>query len=660
MSQELLLTEEPNRLTIFPLKYPEIWNQYKNALSAIWTVEEINFSADLDDWNSLSDNERHFIKHILAFFSSSDTIVNMNLSERFVQEVQPLEAKFFYNFQQTIENVHCVSGDTMILTDSGYQVIENIVNHKCNVWNGEEFSQTVVKYTGDSELYKVTLTNGMELKCTPQHKWFMRTGNQMHPETCKMSIVYTENLQLNDVVHAFNVPVINMKDVDEFKNPYLHGLFCGDGSYNNGYPRLPLYGEKVKLAKFVPTRTSHEEQDGSKLVLNITGCINKEKYFVPINYSLETKLRWLEGICDTDGTINNYKDIGTSIQISSVHAQFLRDIQLMLTTIGTLAKISTAVQEGRRLLPKNDGTGDYAYFDCQTLYALYITCGDVSNLMTLGFSPKRLQVKPTSAKLANRRKLIKVASIEKLDGEHKTYCFCEPKRHAGIFNGILTGQSECYSLLIDTYIKDAKEKHETFNAIQYIPCIKHKAEWCFNWIKDTDASFAQRLIAFAIVEGVFFSGAFCSIFWLKEKGKMPGLCFSNELISRDESMHVEFAVLLYSMIQNRIPQNTVHDMFRDAVAVEKNFIIESIPCALLGMNSNLMSTYIEFVADRLLVQLDYEKLFNVHNPFPFMDRISIETRSNFFENRVAEYSKANVGSGVDHSTIHEFSLDADF
>jgi len=326
MSQELLLTEEPNRLTIFPLKYPEIWNQYKNALSAIWTVEEINFSADLDDWNSLSDNERHFIKHILAFFSSSDTIVNMNLSERFVQEVQPLEAKFFYNFQQTIENVH----------------------------------------------------------------------------------------------------------------------------------------------------------------------------------------------------------------------------------------------------------------------------------------------------------------------------------------------SECYSLLIDTYIKDAKEKHETFNAIQYIPCIKHKAEWCFNWIKDTDASFAQRLIAFAIVEGVFFSGAFCSIFWLKEKGKMPGLCFSNELISRDESMHVEFAVLLYSMIQNRIPQNTVHDMFRDAVAVEKNFIIESIPCALLGMNSNLMSTYIEFVADRLLVQLDYEKLFNVHNPFPFMDRISIETRSNFFENRVAEYSKANVGSGVDHSTIHEFSLDADF
>ena len=220
--------------------------------------------------------------------------------------------------------------------------------------------------------------------------------------------------------------------------------------------------------------------------------------------------------------------------------------------------------------------------------------------------------------------------------------------------------SECYSLLIDTYIKDPKEKHETFNAISYIPCIKHKAEWCFKWINDHTSPFAQRLIAFAIVEGVFFSGAFCSIFWLKERGKMPGLCFSNELISRDESMHVDFAVLLYSMISERIPQTTVHKMFKEAVNVEKQFIIDSIPCALLGMNSDLMSTYIEFVADRLLVQLDYDKLFNVHNPFPFMERISIETRSNFFENRVAEYSKANVGLQVDHSKIHEFTLDAEF
>jgi ribonucleotide reductase beta subunit family protein with ferritin-like domain len=222
--------------------------------------------------------------------------------------------------------------------------------------------------------------------------------------------------------------------------------------------------------------------------------------------------------------------------------------------------------------------------------------------------------------------------------------------------------SEMYSLLIDTYIKDPIQKDKLLNAVQSVPCIKSKADWCFKWINDDVASFAQRLLAFAIVEGVFFSGAFASIFWLKEKGVMPGLAFSNELISRDEALHVEFALLLYSKVQNRVPQELVHAMFKEAVDVEKNFIIDSIPCSLLGMNADLMSTYIEFVADRLLVQCDYEKLYNAVNPFPFMERISIQNRTNFFESRVAEYSKANVGrsGNVDPQSIYEFSLDADF
>ena len=325
-NNEPLLTDEPNRLTIFPLKHHNIWELYKKAVASFWTVEELDLSKDRDDWETLSDNERFFIKNVLAFFSSSDTIVNINLSERFINEIKPLEAKFVYNFQETIENIH----------------------------------------------------------------------------------------------------------------------------------------------------------------------------------------------------------------------------------------------------------------------------------------------------------------------------------------------SECYSLLIDTYIKDPNEKHMTFNAIEHIPCIRHKADWCFKWINDTDAPFAQRLIAFAIVEGIFFSGAFCSIFWLKEKGKMPGLCFSNELISRDEGLHVEFAVMLYGMIVNKLPQETVHHMFRESVGVEKGFIIDSIPCALLGMNSDLMSVYIEFVADRLLVQLGYDKLFHAHNPFPFMDRISLESKSNFFEQRESSYAKANVGLKSAHADIHEFTLDADF
>jgi ribonucleoside-diphosphate reductase beta chain len=325
-TDEILLTEEPNRLTIFPIKHIEIWDQYKKALSSFWTVEEIDLAKDTDDWVKLSDNERYFITHVLAFFSSSDTIVNINLGERFLREIKPLEAKYFYNFQMSIENVH----------------------------------------------------------------------------------------------------------------------------------------------------------------------------------------------------------------------------------------------------------------------------------------------------------------------------------------------SEMYALLIDTLIKEPQEKHEALNAIQYIPCVKKKADWCFQYIEDTESTFAQRLIAFAIVEGVFFSGSFCSIFWLKERSLMPGLAFSNELISRDEGMHVEFAVLLYSMISNRVSQETVHQMMKDAVELETEFIVDSIPCSMLGMNSDLMSTYIKFVADRLLTQLDYEKIWNTHNPFPFMERISIETKSNFFESRVSQYSKANVGTKQDHKELREFTLDADF
>ena len=321
-----LLQQDDNRLTIFPIKYPQVWDMYQKAVSTFWVPEEIDFSRDLDDWETLNDNEQYFIKHILAFFSSSDTIVNINLGERFINEVKILEAKFFYAFQESIENIH----------------------------------------------------------------------------------------------------------------------------------------------------------------------------------------------------------------------------------------------------------------------------------------------------------------------------------------------SHTYSLLIDTYVKDTEEKDKIFNAVVHIPCIKRKADWCFKWIADEDASFGQRLIAFAIVEGVFFSGAFCSIFWMKEKGKLPGLTFSNELISRDEALHVEFAILLYSMITNKVNQSDVHEMFRDAIEVEKNFIIDSIPCAMLGMNATLMTEYIQFVADRLLIQLGYDKIWNVGNPFPFMDRSSLECRTNFFESRVAEYSKANVGGGNSHSDLRTFDISEDF
>jgi len=201
--------------------------------------------------------------------------------------------------------------------------------------------------------------------------------------------------------------------------------------------------------------------------------------------------------------------------------------------------------------------------------------------------------------------------------------------------------SEVYSLLIDTYVKDETEKDSLFNAIENFPCIRKKADWAIKWINDKRSSFATRLIAFACVEGIFFSGAFCSIYWLKKRGKMPGLTFSNELISRDEALHTEFAVLLYSKLAKKLPKKKVVDMIQEAVEIEKEFICEALPCRLISMNSKLMSQYIEFVADRLLVQLGYDKVYNATCPFDFMEQISVEGKTNFFEKRVGEYALAN-------------------
>ncbi len=216
--------------------------------------------------------------------------------------------------------------------------------------------------------------------------------------------------------------------------------------------------------------------------------------------------------------------------------------------------------------------------------------------------------------------------------------------------------SETYSLLIDTYIKETDEKNRLFNAIETFDCVKKKAEWALRWIDK--GSFAERLIAFAAVEGIFFSGSFCSIFWLKKRGLMPGLSFSNELISRDEGLHCDFACLLYTKhLINKLSKQQVEKIILDAVEIEKEFVTDALPVRLIGMNSDLMGQYIEFVADRLLMELGNDKVFNTSNPFDFMDMISIQGKTNFFEKRVGEYQKAGVLSGKDSQT---FSLDEDF
>lgn len=217
--------------------------------------------------------------------------------------------------------------------------------------------------------------------------------------------------------------------------------------------------------------------------------------------------------------------------------------------------------------------------------------------------------------------------------------------------------SETYSLLIDTYITNVTEKMHLLDAVHTIPCVTKKADWAMKWIS-SNKSFAHRLVAFACVEGIFFSGSFCAIFWIKRRGKMPGLCFSNELISRDEGLHCDFACHLYTnYITNKLTKNEINEIIREAVEIEKEFILDSLPCRLIGMNSDLMSEYIEFVADRLLLQLGYEPIWSVSNPFDFMNQQGMDIKTNFFENRVSAYSKAGVGvdnEDMSFSTTSEF------
>lgn len=216
--------------------------------------------------------------------------------------------------------------------------------------------------------------------------------------------------------------------------------------------------------------------------------------------------------------------------------------------------------------------------------------------------------------------------------------------------------SETYSLLIDTYIKDPKEKTFLFHAIDNIEVIKQKANWALNWINDNDI-FAERLVAFAAIEGIFFSGSFCAIFWLKKRSLMPGLTFSNELISRDEGLHCDFACLLYKHIVNKLSQDRIYEIIGNAVEIEKKFVTESLPVELIGMNSKLMTQYIEFVADRLIFALGYAKLYNATNPFEWMDMISLQGKTNFFEKKVGDYQKSGVMSSQEDKV---FRLDADF
>ena len=605
--------------------------EYKRQQKCHWTAEEVKCSEDIKDWESLNDGERFFIENILAFFAGSDGIVLENLVENFCCEVKIPEARYAY--QAAMENIHCVMGDTRILTDKGYFPIKKLVGLIVKIWNGEEFTEVKPLYTGNSQIFKVELDNGMELKCTPDHKWLIQNSVEK---------IETKNLQVGDILQNYMIPIMHdLKDPDIFLNPYVHGFFCGDGSYEEKNPVIYLCGNKLSLLPYISVGCI-SQASGDIIKVFISPVINKEQFYVPINYSTETKLRWLEGYADADGISKPHtKDLEErSIIFTSLNINFLKNIQLLLTTFGIISDIELG--EDRReieFLPIV-GAADMKIYNSKPIFVLHISSSSVNKLINLGFNPKRLKILFCAKKSINKPS-IKIDKITLLSGIHKTYCFNEPKLGVGIFNGILTGQSEVYSLLIDTFVKNPKRKQELFDAVITIPAVKEKADWALKWM-DKKRIFAERVVAFAVVEGVFFSGSFCSIFWLKSRGKMcSALGTSNEWISRDEGMHTDMAVLIFSKLLQKPTREVITNIFSEAVEIESKFITESLPCRLIGMNSDLMIKYIKFVADRLITQLGYEKIYKVTNPFPFMETLGLHNKSNFFENEETNYQSAS-------------------
>lgn len=603
---EDILKENKNRFVLFPIQHHDVWELYKNALSTFWTADEIDFTADIPDWeNKLNNNERFFVENVLAFFAASDGIVNENLAINFYNEVQIPEVRQLYATQIQIEAIHseCVTGNTMILTDSGYKKIGECVGETLNIWNGYEYSEVLVEFKGERDIYTVSLSNGMTLECTKEHLWYL-------DESIKKN---TLNLVKGDViVSGWKYPVLEDSNLSSnFWNAYRRGNMCGNyyinKKYNHFYNNFVEYFFKENL------------------------------FMVPVNYTLDIKLRWLEGIVDSNACFIFCSSwFNTFIKIIHHSRKFLSEIQLMLTTMNIFSVLDETTPF----------ENDPIYF------TLVIKQYDIVSLQSLGFSPKKGIFMPTETDFSNKP-VISVVDVKTTEILQKTFCFHESKNATGIFNGVITGQ--CYSLMIDTYVKNTEKKNKLFKSLETNPIVSKKAEWALKWI--SNGSFAERLLAFGAVEGIFFSGSFCAIFWLKSRGLMSALSMANEFISRDEGLHCRTCVLLYGKLKNKLSQERVHSIFKEAYDIEEEFITKSLPVNLIGMNANKMKEYIQFVTDYWLHELGYETLFGTKNPFPFMTMISLENKTNFFEKRVSEYSRAGVGKTKEENA---FSLEEDF
>ncbi|KAJ3371285.1 Ribonucleotide-diphosphate reductase (RNR), small subunit [Allomyces arbusculus] len=605
-----LLQPNPNRFVLFPIQHHDVWKMYKDMQAVYWTAEEIKLHQDIDDWETkLNDDERHYIKHVLAFFAGADGIVNENLIKRFSQEIQIPEVRTVYGFQEMMENIHCVTGDTRILTNQGYVEISALVDKTIDVWNGETFSNVTVRKTGvDQDFIKVKLSNGMELCCTTGHKWLIQG---------KTDRVLTEKLSIGDVLEEWTYPVIDHAHAASarvMESPFTFGYVFGQGNRHGSTRVLVSLDQKHVISHIDFTMVERYDDVYNVYIPRRYG---KNMDFVPYNFDKNTRIEWLSGVIHSIGEFDR-----DSVTIVCSTNDIAKELQLLISTLGVFATVSC-------------GSVIISAHGIAALSNIGVVMPPAVNVMAL---PDR----STPDRLSQN---IHVVGLSKVAERGDSFCFNEPIRHTGCFAGIVTGQSEVYSQLIDTYVKKDDEKRKLFQSIEQIPCIQRKAEWAQKWIESKEATFGERLIAFSCVEGIHFSSSFAGIFWLKKRGLMPGLSQANLVISRDEGLHTKFAALLFTKyLHKQRPSNErVQEIVREAAEIEKDFVRDAIPIRLIGLNSDTMCQYVEYVSDYLLSELlGVPKIYNSKNPYSWMEVIALNSSTNFFEQREVNYNFSNI------------------
>jgi ribonucleotide reductase beta subunit family protein with ferritin-like domain len=616
-------SSDSDRYVLLPMKYHDIWEMHIKMQEAFWVFNEIrSFHQDLIDWRSkLNDNERHFIKMVLAFFASADGIVNENLVTRFYEEIQAPEARDVYTIQMHIESIHCVHGDTRILTDRGHYRIADMEGKLVNVYNGQVFSSVqVIKTAEKARFATVRLSNGAQLHCTDRHRWFTTQLKDGQPT---LTVKYTCELTLGDKLWPMTLPIVpDVNQPPTLSYAPLLGYLFTRGAVRSNQRCIAMSDEDQGLALGM-----RKANTTGRFVIPNEALSMLD--LVPCNYALSTRLGFLRGLLSGRDVYHTHDQLVMCF-LSPRRGAFRRanDIRLFLGTLGLSAYTQT------RLSPQYGRTKVYVSLDALRVVERAL---DMSFGLDRITAFNQIMAGPNNMDQVSRNE-ISVRSLSYADhlGESPSYCFTEPLRGAGTFNGVVTGQSETYSRLIDAYIEDPAEREHIFKSLEHVPIINKKAAWAKTWATNDDVTFGERIFGQGCTEAIFFAASFASIFWFRSRGLLPALSQANTKIAIDEFMHAQFASLIFRdhLVHQKCSPERCYEIVRDAVNLEFEFITEALPCSLIGMNDDLMRTYIESVADNYLEACGLDRIYHSTNPFPFVEAaLDLPSLANFFENK---------------------------